>query len=106
MRPAPLGSDCPGVDINRNFPLGYGLGADSNPCSEVSFITITNYYNINIKKFYRPSAIFAPPPLACYSLLSLIHVPYVAHCSSIQSYKYNTVSLCIVNSVLLSEVLI
>ncbi|XP_023337842.1 carboxypeptidase B [Eurytemora carolleeae] len=35
MRPAPLGSDCPGVDINRNFPLGYGLGADSNPCSEV-----------------------------------------------------------------------
>ena len=38
MRPAPIGSNCPGVDINRNFPLGYGVGADSNPCSEVSFI--------------------------------------------------------------------
>ena len=23
------------VDLNRNFPLGFGLGADDNPCSEV-----------------------------------------------------------------------
>ena len=23
------------VDLNRNFPLGFGLGADDKPCSEV-----------------------------------------------------------------------
>ena len=23
------------VDLNRNFPLGFGLGADAQPCSEV-----------------------------------------------------------------------
>ena len=27
-----------GVDINRNFPLGFGLGADEEACSEVFFI--------------------------------------------------------------------
>lgn len=34
-RPAPEGSTCEGVDLNRNFEIGYGLGADTNPCSEV-----------------------------------------------------------------------
>ena len=34
-RPAPEGSNCDGVDLNRNFEVGYGLGADTNPCSEV-----------------------------------------------------------------------
>ena len=29
------GSSCIGVDINRNFPEGYGIGASTNPCSEV-----------------------------------------------------------------------
>ena len=34
-RPPPEGSTCAGVDLNRNFEVGYGLGADTNPCSEV-----------------------------------------------------------------------
>jgi len=34
-RPPPTGSTCVGVDLNRNFPLGFGLGADAQPCSEV-----------------------------------------------------------------------
>ena len=34
-RPPPPGSGCYGVDINRNFELGYGLGASTNPCEEV-----------------------------------------------------------------------
>lgn len=34
-RPPPTGSTCAGVDLNRNFPLGFGLGADAQPCSEV-----------------------------------------------------------------------
>jgi len=29
------GSSCIGVDLNRNFPEGYGIGASRNPCSEV-----------------------------------------------------------------------
>ena len=29
------GTSCIGVDLNRNFPEGYGVGASSNPCSEV-----------------------------------------------------------------------
>ena len=29
------GEKCPGVDLNRNFHLGYGLGASTDPCSEV-----------------------------------------------------------------------
>ena len=29
------GSKCLGVDLNRNFPQGYGIGASKNPCSEV-----------------------------------------------------------------------
>jgi len=29
------GSSCIGVDLNRNFPEGYGIGASKNPCSEV-----------------------------------------------------------------------
>ena len=29
------GSNCKGVDLNRNFPEGYGIGASTNPCSEV-----------------------------------------------------------------------
>jgi len=29
------GSKCVGVDLNRNFPEGYGIGASKNPCSEV-----------------------------------------------------------------------
>ena len=29
------GTSCIGVDINRNFPEGYGVGASKNPCSEV-----------------------------------------------------------------------
>jgi len=29
------GSSCIGVDLNRNFPEGYGVGASKNPCSEV-----------------------------------------------------------------------
>jgi len=29
------GSSCIGVDLNRNFPEGYGIGASTNPCSEV-----------------------------------------------------------------------
>ena len=29
------GSNCIGVDLNRNFPEGYGVGASKNPCSEV-----------------------------------------------------------------------
>ena len=29
------GSRCIGVDLNRNFPKGYGIGASKNPCSEV-----------------------------------------------------------------------
>ena len=28
-------TDCIGVDLNRNFPEGYGIGASKNPCSEV-----------------------------------------------------------------------
>ena len=28
-------SECKGVDLNRNFPKGYGIGASKNPCSEV-----------------------------------------------------------------------
>jgi len=28
-------SNCVGVDLNRNFPQGYGIGASKNPCSEV-----------------------------------------------------------------------
>lgn len=27
--------DCPGVDLNRNWSTGYGVGASTNPCSEV-----------------------------------------------------------------------
>ena len=29
------GTNCIGVDLNRNFPEGYGIGASKNPCSEV-----------------------------------------------------------------------
>jgi len=29
------GSTCVGVDLNRNFPEGYGVGASNQPCSEV-----------------------------------------------------------------------
>jgi len=29
------GSTCIGVDLNRNFPEGYGVGASRDPCSEV-----------------------------------------------------------------------
>jgi len=29
------GSSCIGVDLNRNFPEGYGIGASRDPCSEV-----------------------------------------------------------------------
>ena len=29
------GSSCLGVDLNRNFPEGYGIGASKDPCSEV-----------------------------------------------------------------------
>jgi len=29
------GSSCIGVDLNRNFPEGYGVGASRDPCSEV-----------------------------------------------------------------------
>jgi len=29
------GSHCIGVDLNRNFPEGYGVGASRDPCSEV-----------------------------------------------------------------------
>ena len=29
------GSECIGVDLNRNFAQGYGIGASKNPCSEV-----------------------------------------------------------------------
>ena len=29
------GSECIGVDLNRNFPEGYGIGASSDPCSNV-----------------------------------------------------------------------
>jgi len=28
-------SSCIGVDLNRNFPEGYGIGASTDPCSEV-----------------------------------------------------------------------
>lgn len=30
------GSPCIGVDVNRNFPIGFGdpAGADPNPCGE------------------------------------------------------------------------
>ena len=34
-RPPPEGSQCYGVDLNRNFDIGYGLGASTNPCEEV-----------------------------------------------------------------------
>ena len=34
-RPPPAGKVCPGVDLNRNFDVGYGLGASTNPCEEV-----------------------------------------------------------------------
>jgi len=47
------GSSCIGVDLNRNFPEGYGIGASKNPCSEVfqgphplselESVTIKNY---------------------------------------------------------------
>ena len=29
------GTGCLGVDLNRNFPEGYGVGASKNPCDEV-----------------------------------------------------------------------
>ena len=29
------GSECKGVDLNRNFAQGYGIGASKNPCTEV-----------------------------------------------------------------------
>ena len=29
------GSECKGVDLNRNFAQGYGIGASENPCTEV-----------------------------------------------------------------------
>ena len=35
MRPATEGSTSDGVDLNTNFEVGYGLGADTNPYSEV-----------------------------------------------------------------------
>ena len=28
------GSDCDGVDLNRNFPLAYGISSSKNPCAE------------------------------------------------------------------------
>ena len=35
-RPAPAGSSCIGVDLNRNWNVtGFGVGASTNPCSEV-----------------------------------------------------------------------
>ena len=34
-RPPPPGSKCWGVDLNRNYDLGYGLGASTDPCQEV-----------------------------------------------------------------------
>jgi len=34
MRALP-GSSCFGVDLNRNFPEGYGVGASNNPCNEI-----------------------------------------------------------------------
>jgi len=38
MSPAPPGSNCPGVDLNRNVafpPEAYGVGASHDPCSDV-----------------------------------------------------------------------
>jgi len=29
------GNSCFGVDLNRNFPEGYGVGASNNPCNEI-----------------------------------------------------------------------
>ena len=29
------GSSCKGVDLNRNFAKGYGIGASNNPCTDV-----------------------------------------------------------------------
>ena len=29
------GSECKGVDLNRNFAQGYGIGASKKPCSDV-----------------------------------------------------------------------
>lgn len=34
-RPSLGRQDCPGVDLNRNWETGYGVGASDNPCSEV-----------------------------------------------------------------------
>ena len=34
-RRPPAGSQCFGVGLNRNFDLGYGLGASKDPCQEV-----------------------------------------------------------------------
>ncbi len=35
-RPAPAGSSCVGVDLNRNWNvIGYGIGASADPCSEI-----------------------------------------------------------------------
>lgn len=35
-QPAPAGSSCAGVDLNRNWNVtGYGVGASTNPCSDV-----------------------------------------------------------------------
>ena len=34
-RPPGQDEKCPGVDLNRNFHLGYGLGASRDSCSEV-----------------------------------------------------------------------
>jgi murein tripeptide amidase MpaA len=33
-RQANKGSDCEGVDFNRNFPKAYGIASSKNPCDE------------------------------------------------------------------------
>ncbi len=57
-----VGSPCIGVDVNRNFPIGFGdpAGADPNACGE------SMYKNLNgISLFYRnPNYFFNSLPWA------------------------------------------
>jgi murein tripeptide amidase MpaA len=74
--------ECKGVDLNRNFPKGYGIGALKNPHSEVfnplsekEYIDISNYIN-------SPSNMKAT--VSVHSKNSIIYSKAISRRSSIQ----------------------
>ena len=65
-RPPPDGSECYGVDLNRNFDIGYGLGASTNPCEEV---------------YQGPDPLSEPEVLALTSLAARLNTSLLAYIS-------------------------